>query len=85
MSYYETAFDLAATIQDVVSEEIRFVNEGRVPADQLEELRKRNNNRLSEASSIYERAAATLEAMQNNPKPKTSVGELLWIRMWSVF
>ncbi len=66
LPYFETLFDLARIIQDVVSEDIRFINEGRVPSDQIEDLRKKNLNRLAEAAQIYERAAATLEAMTEN-------------------
>ncbi|MFT7617638.1 MAG: hypothetical protein ACI97A_001277 [Planctomycetota bacterium] len=69
IEYFETFFDLAATIQDIVSEEIRFIQEGRIPSgDQMEAVTKRNENRLAEATQIYERAAATLEAMVNDPK-----------------
>ncbi len=63
LPYYETLFDLASTIQDVVGEEIRFINEGRIPSDQQEAVRKRNLNLLAEATNIYTLASGTLEAM----------------------
>ncbi|MEZ6196080.1 MAG: hypothetical protein R3F20_10205 [Planctomycetota bacterium] len=55
--YWDTQFDLADTLEEVVSEDIDLIKAGRVPADKLEEYRKRNRNRLDRAAVIYEQAA----------------------------
>jgi hypothetical protein len=56
--YWDTQFELADTLEEVVAEDIDLIRAGRVPADALEDIRKRNANRLDRAAFVYEQAAS---------------------------